>query len=126
MKAPPHSKDTSAPAFFERAVTGAIRFCGQSASMFRFLLSRPSSLPKRVAAGDPQLAPPLSFLTLGVFIAGMVQRLAYAIDPGASYTAAAFSAEFHEAYNQISLWEVSLRTFPGVLLVLNQACRHCD
>lgn len=114
----PSANDSTIQVFFERTVAGAIRFCGQAVYMFRFLVSPPASLPRRIVARDPRLAPPLSFLTLGVFVAGMVQRIAYAVDPGESYSARAFAAEFHDAYSQISLWEVSLRTFPGVVLVV--------
>lgn len=112
-------EESNVQAFFERTVSGAIKFCGQSVYMFRFLLSPPSSLQKRIQARDTRLAPPLSFLTVGVFVAGMVQRLSYAIDPAESYSGEAFTAEFHNAYSQISLWEVSLRTFPGVILVVS-------
>ena len=115
---PKTDADQAAATFFERAVCGAIRFCGQTAYMFRFLCSHPSTLPRMVSERDERLPPPLSFLTVGIFVTGMVQRIAYAIDYGQPKSSDTLATEFHNIYGDISIWEVSLRTFPGILLVV--------
>ncbi len=104
--------------FFERTAAGVVRFIGRSL----FTTGMSLVLPQRVAvlahAGDKRLAPPLSYLTATLFLAGVAVRLHRSHEWAEEVAANQLVSDLRETFSQASLATAAVMTFPSVLIVV--------
>ncbi|MEO0530093.1 MAG: hypothetical protein AAF266_05880 [Planctomycetota bacterium] len=111
------SQEAIVESLFERTARGVLRFFGQSAWTTALLLTRPDLLPRCVRSGDRRLAPPLSYLTAMLFVAGVTVRMNRTLEELRNVGVDTVVNDVRQTLLGSSLASVAVTTFPCVLLV---------
>ena len=103
---------------FERTAVGVVRFIGRALFTTGMALVLPERVAKLAHAGDKRLAPPLSYLTAAMFLAGVGVRTHESLEVANEIGAERLFNDLRETFVQTSLVSVAVTTFPCALIIV--------